>query len=55
MEYLNQPLRVTCVDGRIIYGVLVCVSAPYSLILQNSVCQQHTSQKIALNFHYTPQ
>lgn len=32
-EYLNKPLKVHCKDGRIIYGVLVCVSAPYSIIL----------------------
>jgi small nuclear ribonucleoprotein (snRNP)-like protein len=54
-KYLNKPLKIVCTDDRVIYGVLSCVSKPYSIILQHGVCYHESRIDMPLQFHYTPQ
>ncbi|CAD8113283.1 unnamed protein product [Paramecium sonneborni] len=54
-QYLNKSVKVICSDNRIIYGVLSCISSPFSIILQHSVCTHPSPLDLDIEFHYTPQ
>lgn len=54
-KYLGKPVRVACVDKRVVYGQLVCVSSPFSIILNHAVVHHPELLDLELEFHYVPQ
>ncbi|CAD8199880.1 unnamed protein product [Paramecium octaurelia] len=54
-QYLNKSVKVVCSDNRVIYGVLSCISSPFSIILQHSVATHPSPLDLDIQFHYNPQ
>jgi small nuclear ribonucleoprotein (snRNP)-like protein len=54
-KHLNKSVHVICGDKREVYGVLSCISSPFSIILQHAVATNPSPLELDIEFHYNPQ